>query len=85
MRYSLRTGEYPCAGGGGVGGKFCIMLYLNSCPKCLIGAIKSVADWDGDYLSCLSCGFTMELATRQSSPSSLANDIVVRDGEGAVA
>jgi hypothetical protein len=61
------------------------MLYLNSCPKCLTGAIKTVADWDGDYLSCLSCGFSMEIETQQSGLPPSAHDIVVRGGEIAVA
>ena len=48
------------------------MLYFNSCPKCLTGAIEYESDSYGGYIQCLHCGFLRDLEEGVTAAQALA-------------
>ncbi len=65
------------------------MLYLRACPKCEMGAIRLIVDWDGEYFQCLNCGYALELRPVDTPMTHagkyLGSEQLITGGEGVAA
>mgnify|MGYP003967084319 CR=1 FL=1 len=58
------------------------MLYFKSCLRCKNGTVELGSDNFGSFLSCLTCGYTINSRSIRSNgsieqPTGLENDVVV--------